>query len=83
MSPKQNLFTKEEQGKKLKLFPFANKWFHCSKMEIVKLRKEIREVLKEEGCQGNDLKAKLQEVGKQELLRQEKIRKDEKEENKR
>ena len=41
-------------------------------MEYIKLRKEIREALKEEGYQGNDLKAKLEEVVKQELPRQEK-----------
>ena len=46
-------------------------------METVKLRKEIREVLKKEGYQGNDLKAELEEVVNQELLRQERIRKDE------
>ena len=38
---------------------------------------ENREVLKEERYQGNELKAKLEELFNQELLRQERIRKDE------
>ena len=39
-------------------------------METIKLRKEIREALKEEGYQGNELKEKIDEVFNQELLRQ-------------
>ena len=42
-------------------------------METIKLRKEIREALKEEGYQGNELKEKIEEWFNQELLmRQEK-----------
>ena len=41
-------------------------------MENVKLRKEIWEVLKEEGYQGNDLKVKVEELLNQLLMRQEK-----------
>ena len=44
-------------------------------MEIVKLRIEIREALKEEGYQGNELRNKIDEVYKQKL--QERIRQDE------
>ena len=44
-------------------------------MEIVKLRKEIWEVLKEEGYQGNDLKVKVEELFNQLLMRQNKARK--------
>ena len=43
-------------------------------METIKLRKEIREALKEEGYQGNDLKIKVDEVLNQEMLRQERER---------
>ena len=46
-------------------------------METIKLRKEIWEVLKEEGYQGNELKEKIDQVFNQELLRQERIKKDE------
>ena len=46
-------------------------------MGTIKLRKEILEALKEEGYQGNDLKEKVDEVFNQELLKQERIRKDE------
>ena len=34
-------------------------------MELIKLRKEIREAHKEEGYQGNDLKVKLEEMIKE------------------
>ena len=44
---------------------------------------ENREVLKEERYQGNELKAKLEELFNQELLRQERIRKDEERERER
>ena len=43
-------------------------------MKTVKLRKEFWEVLKEEGYQRNELKAKLKELFNQELLRQERER---------
>ena len=43
-------------------------------MDIVKLRKEIREALKEEGYQGNVLKEKVDEVFNQVLLRQDEER---------
>ena len=54
-------------------------------MEIVKLWIEIREALKEEGYQGNELRNKIDEVYKQKLqeredeekIRQEKRRQDE------
>ena len=46
-------------------------------MESIKLRKEILKAHNEEGYQGNDLKEKVDEVFNQELLRQERIRKDE------
>ena len=38
------------------------------------IRKEIREALKEEEYQGNDLKIKVEELFNQELLRQEEER---------
>ena len=44
-------------------------------METIKLRKEIREALKEEGYQGNELKEKIDEVFNQVLLRQDEERK--------
>ena len=44
------------------------------KMETIKLRKEIREALKEEGYQGNELKVKIEEWFNQKLLmKQEKV----------
>ena len=46
-----------------------------SKTETIKLRKEIREALKEEGYQGNELKEKIDKFFNQELLRQDEERK--------
>ena len=43
-------------------------------METVKIRKEIQEVLKEEGYQGNDLKVKVEEMFNQLFMRQDKAR---------
>ena len=51
--------------------------------ETIKLRKEIREALKEEGFQGNELEEEIDEDFNQELLRHERIRKYEKDKRER
>ena len=47
-------------------------------MGTVKLRKEIREALKEEWYQGNELKVKIEELFNQVLLKQDEERKKDK-----